>query len=330
MTDELKLKDGDKCRRTGDPCNFVLRSGNWVCSECSRDKPSPYRQAASPGVQSEPVIEGKKADLCANTAEKSGTCATPAADAPTAETASAMNMTETTPAKTSTTALPEPVPSRESTLPELDELLKAAKAATPGPWEWEYRSGYYDLMDSRRSPVLDDGSACGEYSQSIQVPGPDASYIALANPAAVIELISALTAARAQVAERDQIITALKTCVTLGVEESTHWFKRANELAAQVALLQQQEPRWRSVATELPPLEQVVDVWMGNARMPSLVRLYVEQAEGWLWHFAENDVGYRGDDGCPIEVAGYEAECVTHWMPIPTLPYAPPEKETGG
>ena len=64
-------------------------------------------------------------------------------------------------------------------------------AHTPGPWRWEERNGYdvlvscvegefYSNGDKQHVEVIDDGSAGGEYSASIDVDGPDARLIAAA------------------------------------------------------------------------------------------------------------------------------------------------------
>lgn len=61
---------------------------------------------------------------------------------------------------------------------ELDALEAAAKAATPGPWE-------YDDAD-------EDMAALGAENQRVK----DAAYIAAANPSTVLELIQELRQAR--------------------------------------------------------------------------------------------------------------------------------------
>lgn len=97
----------------------------------------------------------------------------------------------------SQTCNPAPVPSRESTLPELDELLKAAKAATPGPWMVQHN------LDLGNLYIKETGGNFGRVARvwnERTCTEENAEFIAKANPSAVIELISALTAARAQVA----------------------------------------------------------------------------------------------------------------------------------
>jgi len=59
---------------------------------------------------------------------------------------------------------------------------------TPGPWHWHSCGGYYVLCndtvtqqgDYPNGIITDDGSACGEYTPSIDVDGPDARLIACA------------------------------------------------------------------------------------------------------------------------------------------------------
>lgn len=58
---------------------------------------------------------------------------------------------------------------------------------TPGPWKWQKSShtyGYYFLANENETKskncIIDDGSACGEYSPAIDVHGADAQLIAAA------------------------------------------------------------------------------------------------------------------------------------------------------
>lgn len=155
-----------------------------------------------------------------------------------------------------------PVPSRESTLPELDELLKEAKAATPDDWwvdaEEFTEDGHYEeprvFGRNKGEPYLLFTVAVGHNEMA------NANFIAKANPAAVIALVSALTAARAQVEllkeERDEAQRAkygtpcrceswIETC-RLAEEER-------DKLAAQVALLQQQLAGWGELANGFKP-----------------------------------------------------------------------------
>ncbi|WP_273831105.1 hypothetical protein [Serratia bockelmannii] len=77
---------------------------------------------------------------------------------------------------------------------KLSELKSAAIAATPGPWSWKLDGIFYYLSpDGVNTPlerIIDDGSAWGEYAETIEHDSPDARFIAAANPAAVLELLA--------------------------------------------------------------------------------------------------------------------------------------------
>lgn len=59
-----------------------------------------------------------------------------------------------------------------------------AAEATAGPWEWKYHQGWAALLGRRPGrPVLDDGSAHGEYPPSIFGGSPDGRFIAASRTA---------------------------------------------------------------------------------------------------------------------------------------------------
>ena len=52
---------------------------------------------------------------------------------------------------------------------------------TLGPWRWESEGDrYWALKSPEDKTIIDDGSACGEYSQTIDPSGEDARLIAAA------------------------------------------------------------------------------------------------------------------------------------------------------
>ena len=92
---------------------------------------------------------------------------------------------------------------------ELSALEAAAKAATPGPWE-------YDDAD-------EDMAALGAENQRVK----DAAYIAAANPSVILSLIAELRQTRAErdwLADYISILTGKKSYNT---KES--WLKAAKE-----------------------------------------------------------------------------------------------------
>ena len=61
------------------------------------------------------------------------------------------------------------------------KLRELRDKATPGPWVWtDHETGLWaDLIASSGMKVCDDGSACGEYSPSIDIRRPNAALIAM-------------------------------------------------------------------------------------------------------------------------------------------------------
>lgn len=80
---------------------------------------------------------------------------------------------------------PAVVPSRESTLPELDELLKAARAATPGPWRKEPYGDDFIVRDANGIGICDICTLGTDEQYEVNT-----DFISLANPTAILELIS--------------------------------------------------------------------------------------------------------------------------------------------
>lgn len=60
----------------------------------------------------------------------------------------------------------------------LSEIRARLEKATPGPWYWKDDRDSSYLSDEKGMTILDDGSACGEYNQTIDPKGPDADFIA--------------------------------------------------------------------------------------------------------------------------------------------------------
>ena len=69
-----------------------------------------------------------------------------------------------------------------------EELERLARAATPGPWVWEHGELFNPEIREQHRRVI--GSEPYE-GQWIDDEGPDAAFIAAANPATVLALLSA-------------------------------------------------------------------------------------------------------------------------------------------
>ncbi|EOL9002660.1 ead/Ea22-like family protein [Cronobacter turicensis] len=113
------------------------------------------------------------------------------------------------------------------------KLKAAALAATPGPWvetrgevttaDYEVDGGIY----------LDHVCNC----EIIGTESPNAEFIALANPAAVLELIAALEAARADCRENAARIAELESQRALAFSACNRWADKCREAEKRVAEL---------------------------------------------------------------------------------------------
>ena len=98
---------------------------------------------------------------------------------------------------------------------ELNEIEAKAKAATPGPWAWNglsVEANDFDLCSCTdwHSPINRNGTA-------------NAAYIAVANPAAILELIAELRQVRK---ERDWLAEQLAKITDTN---KGAWLERARE-----------------------------------------------------------------------------------------------------
>lgn len=89
----------------------------------------------------------------------------------------------------------------------LAEIEAREQAATKGPWEWckPYDTAdYYQLIGDGNAQVMDDGSACGEYTEEITPDSPNGQFIAHARAdiPALIALVRTLAKRRAVICSR--------------------------------------------------------------------------------------------------------------------------------
>lgn len=87
-------------------------------------------------------------------------------------------------------------------------LREVAGKATPGPWLWINTGSFFSFLvsESNQDPhqcIIDDGTAWGEYGETINPESPDGVFIAAANPATVLALLDELEAKDKLIAELD-------------------------------------------------------------------------------------------------------------------------------
>ncbi|CAI2786450.1 Uncharacterised protein [Serratia ficaria] len=97
---------------------------------------------------------------------------------------------------------------------KFSELKAVALAATPGPWSWKVDGIFYYLspegINTPLERIIDDGSAWGEYGETIEHDSPDARFIAAANPAVVLALLAELEAKDKHIADMERVVAAAK------------------------------------------------------------------------------------------------------------------------
>lgn len=79
------------------------------------------------------------------------------------------------------------------------------------------------------------------------------------------------------------------------------------------------EPEWIDVKSELPPTESAIGWVKGYGPLRVILEHYLDGKHAWRAFLPEMDVTYYFLDGD-----------VTHWMPLPSPPYVPLEKEIKG
>ncbi|MGR3180931.1 ead/Ea22-like family protein [Enterobacter cancerogenus] len=90
-------------------------------------------------------------------------------------------------------------------------LREVAGKATPGPWLWINTGSFFSFLvsESNQDPhqcIIDDGTAWGEYGETINPESHDGVFIAAANPATVLALLDELEAKDKCIAEQVEII----------------------------------------------------------------------------------------------------------------------------
>ena len=130
---------------------------------------------------------------------------------------------------------------------ELDALEAAAKAATPGPWETDYRQRYVFAANGVNVCEI---RGYGELihmvpeCEAVEQMRSNGIYIAAANPAAVLDLIAELRQARAERAWLAAMLS--EACARNGSCPFTHWYCGIKQLSCSSACVQD----WLDVAKE--------------------------------------------------------------------------------
>ncbi|EPN1614164.1 ead/Ea22-like family protein [Cronobacter turicensis] len=114
------------------------------------------------------------------------------------------------------------------------KLKAAALAATPGEWRYQ-----------KTTPVTDAEISAQNHTRVINLLAGDVTpanseFIAAANPAAVLELIAALEAARADCREKAARIAELESQRKLAFSACNRWADKCREAEKRVAELERQ------------------------------------------------------------------------------------------
>lgn len=122
-------------------------------------------------------------------------------------------------------------------------LREVAGKATPGPWLWINTGSFFSFLvsESNQDPhqcIIDDGTAWGEYGETINPESHDGVFIAAANPATVLALLDELEAKdklNAELMEKQRLIDI---CQGQGLEHRIAAEKRAEAAEKRVAELE--------------------------------------------------------------------------------------------
>jgi hypothetical protein len=94
-------------------------------------------------------------------------------------------------------------------------LREVAEKATPGPWLWINTGSFFSFLvsESNHDPhqcIIDDGTAWGEYGETINPESPDGVFIAAANPATMLALLDELEAKDLRVSDLERELVAME------------------------------------------------------------------------------------------------------------------------
>jgi hypothetical protein len=92
---------------------------------------------------------------------------------------------------------------------KLDKLEQLAKAATPGPWEWERDSGDGLITTTKPPHPVITPATHGYENGSVLIDAADAAFIAAFSPDVVLKLIAVARAATEWAMSDGQNVTSI-------------------------------------------------------------------------------------------------------------------------
>ncbi|WEP47182.1 ead/Ea22-like family protein [Cronobacter dublinensis subsp. infanticibi] len=145
------------------------------------------------------------------------------------------------------------------------KLKAAALAATPGSWRYQ-----------KTTPVTDAEISAENHTRVVNLLAGDVTpanseFIALANPTAVLELIAALEARNAQIAEQDKRLIDYAAIATKGASRVAELEKKAAFLKEKLSQLANFNPDWDMLEAATDSLrEHMAELTAANKRIAEL------------------------------------------------------------
>lgn len=207
----------------------------------------------------------------------------------------------------------------------LPELKRLAEAATPGPWtaqgpDDEEQKYHWSVRCPSRPPFVSH-ELC-RLSSINSNEEEDATFIAAANPAALLAIEAHIEALERQLAKLDESNLSLhRQLAAAQLDAQTAWGRYENANSSRITTEQQlaalrqaerQAPEWISISDKKPAAYRDVLITLSTGAVVVGVR-----AAGPSWDWAETDNPQDAE------------ESVTHWMYFPAAPSAGQAKPEG-